>query len=1118
MSGGKSGKASQTTTYTADIILGLGEGVISNVPTVYMNQTVTTLSALGFGLIDGTLGQAVWAFLQSSDPNEALGYSGIGLLTAEALQLGASGQLPTLAFEVISNFAGTACNDADPSKVVIDILSNPQYGVGFDPSQVGTVEQAGEPWTVPTTPFQITVNQSGTFLDNLSVSIGGVALHCVASAPGPGQYSFTAAGLYTFNSAQAGGAATINYSFRTGLDAFQAFTLASGLWISPSYTEQTSANQVLGELANFTYSEFVWSQGVLGLIPRGTVAVDGSFSSDTCTVGQVVQLTEQWSNVYKSSAINLTNGQLTATLTADGIANVQATVLLNQPVLYYFESTVNFITSRQAVGFVVGHRSFTSFNTWLTAPFFITGHFGYDSNGLVMTSTFSDAHYGGPPVVLPTYGVGDVIGCAIKLFVTAGLVSGAHVWFRKNGGLWNNDAAADPATDTLGFDAWAANHPDALGYYPAWCGDNVGDAATANFGPVFAYIPPAGAISLNGSYQYTPPSAQFNLGTDDFLPNVGGSVSAASNSNDPVIITRLRTSDQENDIQIEFLDRNNQYAAGMAEKTDKALIDNYGRRFTGAKAAHFFCDPQAANISAQLLLQKEYVRKLYSFTVDERFILLDPMDLVTLTEPDLYLTNELVRVREITEQDDGSIAVVAEEVPHASGSAATVLPLFHPGGAGFLPDTGADPGSVNAPIIAVLPVQISGGAIQAGLALSGSNPNWGGCQVWFSEDGGASYSEFGSQVGAAAMGVTTSTLASGSDPDTTHSFGVDLTESHGTIASAVQADADAGRSLALVGSEIIAYSVATLTATNHYTLGTYLRRGQYGTSIGAQASGSVFTLVDSRIFRATFSQADIGKTIFCKFPSFNIWGSGLQSLASCTPYSFTLTGAPDFTPAVPSGLTATGGANQITLTWTANPATNSSNAVTGYKIFVAPGLSQPFGSAVQVATSAGSPFVYGGLAAGAKFTFFLEAVNSFATSGPTSGVNGTTSSAPGQLLSNWAPTVSLFDRRPDAGEIIMEIPITFACTLPAALTGSSGGVGEVNGTAATGSAVFTLLKNGASIGTATLPAAATGRGVATFSFASAVSFAAGDSFAVQAPAVQDATLAGFFFTFAGARN
>lgn len=118
----------------------------------------------------------------------------------------------------------------------------------------------------------------------------------------------------------------------------------------------------------------------------------------------------------------------------------------------------------------------------------------------------------------------------------------------------------------------------------------------------------------------------------------------------------------------------------------------------------------------------------------------------------------------------------------------------------------------------------------------------------------------------------------------------------------------------------------------------------------------------------------------------------------------------------------------------------------------------------------------------------------------------------------WAPSVSLAGpanggRLANAGESIFTIPLVFAASLPATLLGSEGGCD----TAYTSDGVFTLLKNGSSIGTATIPSATTGRGIATFSFTSGISFAVDDTFQMLAPSPQDATGANFYFSFLGTK-
>lgn len=91
--------------------------------------------------------------------------------------------------------------------------------------------------------------------------------------------------------------------------------------------------------------------------------------------------------------------------------------------------------------------------------------------------------------------------------------------------------------------------------------------------------------------------------------------------------------------------------------------------------------------------------------------------------------------------------------------------------------------------------------------------------------------------------------------------------------------------------------------------------------------------------------------------------------------------------------------------------------------------------------------------------------------------------------------------KPSAGANVLNFVASRAFSLPSGLTGSH----TRAGTTATASSVFTIKKNGSSIGTLTFPN--TGANSATVSFASDVSFSIGDLLQITAPSSQDTTLA-----------
>ncbi|HLI23197.1 MAG TPA: phage tail protein, partial [Stellaceae bacterium] len=625
VAGGSSGGSA------AAVALGLCEGPIAGIGAVWTSQSETSMAALGLSLFAGAYAQAPWGYLSSLHPNEALGYSGTAYAAGAGYQLDGNAQLPNHNFEVEGFFASTAPGmpDADPSRVVADLLTSPYYGAGFPPARLGS------------------------------------------------------------------------------LATYRSYTLAAGLWISPAYSEQTQASSMLDDIATYTNSEFVWSSGVLSLVPRG-------------------------------------------------------------------------------------------------------------------------------------------------------------------------------------------------------------DAA----------------LSANG-YSYTPPSAPlYDLGDDDFLPNTATGASASSD--DPVLVTRIRAADALNDIKLEYLDRSNNYNTSIVEASDQAMIDIYGLRSDQGKTAHLFCDVNAARQSAQLLLQRQAIRNTYQFTLDQRYILLDPMDIVTLTDARLGLARQWVRITEITENDDGTLLFAAEDYLAGTGSAAT---YSFASGSGYSADLNSDPGDALAPIVFEPPVQIAASALEVWLATAGG-PLWGGADIYVSSDG-STYRLAATTNGPARMGALTASLAAGGDPDTADTIAVDLSSSRGSLLSGTQSDADLGHTLCYVadsggGYELVSYETATLTGSYAYALGTYLRRGLYGTGIAGHASGAAFARLDDAIVKLAYDKSQIGATIYLKLVSFNLWGGGAQQLADVPAYAHVIAGPP--APPDVTGFAAQQAGAVVAFAWD----TVSDAALKGYDIGYAP--------------------------------------------------------------------------------------------------------------------------------------------------------------------------------------
>lgn len=368
----------------------------------------------------------------------------------------------------------------------------------------------------------------------------------------------------------------------------------------------------------------------------------------------------------------------------------------------------------------------------------------------------------------------------------------------------------------------------------------------------------------------------YDLTEDDFLSEVQLEI--------------VDQSDAKNSVQIEYLDRSNQYQPAIMPAQDLDDIITYGLRKSDVVQMHDICEPAIAQQAAQLLLQKTlYVRDRFVFRLPEDFVLLEPGDYVSLTTTvdGMKLNRRLVRIEEINEDESGECEYVAREVPGQTASAAVYA---NHSGSGYQPNPDVAPGSVTSPALFIPPAGLLGIDGEAWLAASSTSATWGGCQVWVSADG-VSYQMIGTISAGARYGTLTAALASHVDPDNANTLSVDLTNSAGTLASVTAAQMNAGGTLALIDSELVAYQNATLTAANKYDLAP-LRRGLYGTTPAAHSSGARFVRLDDAVYKIKYKSLNVGNTLHVKLPSFNIYGRALEDISTVTDYTVTLGALP----------------------------------------------------------------------------------------------------------------------------------------------------------------------------------------------------------------------------------
>jgi len=385
-----------------------------------------------------------------------------------------------------------------------------------------------------------------------------------------------------------------------------------------------------------------------------------------------------------------------------------------------------------------------------------------------------------------------------------------------------------------------------------------------------------GNYSGNGAAYVADNKALYDLTDDDFI---------VSGAEDPVSVERKTNADAFNQVQVEYLDRDNDYNVAIAEVKDQANIEQYGLRPKEAVKMHGICNGKVAQKVAQQLLQRAlYVRNEYEFKLGWKYCLLEPMDIVTLTDAGLGLNKTPVRITEIEEDEEGVLSVKAEDYPvgvYTTSEYPTQPSL------GYSADYNVSPGNAHAPVIFEAPLQLTGGEPQIWMATAGGDM-WGGAEVWVSTDGD-SYTRVGAVNHKARFGSLTAALPSGAVFDRTNTLSVEI--SAGQMTGGTEQDSRDLLTLCYVDGEFLAYANAELKGVGRYTLGN-LTRGAYGSAIDSHAAGSQFARIDETLFKYPVPRNWIDRTVWVKLVSYNVFSGGIQDLSSVPAYSYTIKGAP----------------------------------------------------------------------------------------------------------------------------------------------------------------------------------------------------------------------------------
>lgn len=409
-----------------------------------------------------------------------------------------------------------------------------------------------------------------------------------------------------------------------------------------------------------------------------------------------------------------------------------------------------------------------------------------------------------------------------------------------------------------------------------------------------------------------------DLDDDDFLP---------MGEDGPVVVDRTAPDDIVNHVSIEFTNRLNAYAPEIAEAKDEAGIAASGGAVRGADITKVpaIMRVELGRAHAQRVLQDLVNRRnTYKFRLGWEHVLLEPMDVVTLTDPALGLDHLPVRIRSIIESDDGDLDISAIDVPIG---VRTALSYATQATAGFAHDYNVPAGALNQPAIFEAPFTLTDGRLVLYVCASGDN-NWGGAAVFFSEDG-VQYRSLGAIAdpaihGAVLSGTLTAGIAAGG-LDTVGALTVALFD-NAALPTVSAPEADALATLCYHGRgndyELFAYDVPTFLGADppraRYQIGPgRLRRGVYQTTPRAARVGDQFAVLSSGI-TIPIDPRLIGATVYLKLIPHNVYGTGQADLTEVDPIEWRVEGRGLLTP--PAALATLRTAYQDThlvLTWDA---------------------------------------------------------------------------------------------------------------------------------------------------------------------------------------------------------
>ena len=359
----------------------------------------------------------------------------------------------------------------------------------------------------------------------------------------------------------------------------------------------------------------------------------------------------------------------------------------------------------------------------------------------------------------------------------------------------------------------------------------------------------------------------YDLTADDFIPQTGGAL---------VTYSRKDSSEIYNQFPVEFVNRDSGYEKETISYALTQDIADYGlRQANTTSASYIYTKARAVKVAETLARKAQYERNKYTFKLDWAFCRLEVGDLVTLTDESCGLNKQPAMIDSVTEGTDGLLTITA--ISRAKGDYSAASFDVHAVDRPYV-DYNVAPPDTDTPIILQPPAELTTSGLEVWIGARGKSDGWGGCRVYVSDN--KDYYRYAGQIATAAR---IGTLASAVTADAT-SIEIDA---NGDFLSGTQQDAERGNTLCWLGGECLSYQTATLLQNGHYEL-TGCIRGQYQTTATKHDAGVEFARLDTSLLRIPFLKEDIGKKVYLKLASYNIFGNNEQDLSNLDEYEYTI--------------------------------------------------------------------------------------------------------------------------------------------------------------------------------------------------------------------------------------